>query len=451
MGLVYTPDQQAAIDRLVSFCLSEKKGGRILLKGHAGTGKSTIIQEVIRQVGRSKVICLTAPTNKATKVLNDMAYKYSVPVADVRTIYSLLGLVLKPDGSVKTVQHTGGSDMESSADVVVVDEASMLNSNVYRYILSSVDMYGYKLIFIGDRLQLPPVGEEDSPVFLDDGIEVIELTSTVRQAEGSPIIELANVLRQAIIADDKNSVIKWINDHPRIKTQDSGSLHLLKKKQFKEWMKAGYVSEKYAEDNDFIRGVAWRNVTVDSMNEFARVALYGDPPPHPFALHENVLSADIVKEWHLRASLKEDGEIMMKVDDEGSVISVTELERHPMLPKAFSEISVHEISLATAKGMVKAYMPRGEGKKIYNKTLNRLQKEAKAERHLWANFWGYKESFNDIRPAHALTSHRSQGSTYKNVFVDVGDIFRNRDTVESLKSLYVSATRASENLFLTGV
>ena len=138
----------------------------------------------------------------------------------------------------------------------------------------------------------------------------------------------------------------------------------------------------------------------------------------------------------------------MKVDDEGYVLRTRELSTHPMLPKQYNEIPVYEISVSTSTGIVNAYMPTKEGARIVRKTEDELASKAKKERMYWPHFWGFKESFADLRPSHALTSHRSQGSTYTNVFVDANDILCNRNSVEALKSLYVSVTRAAKSVVI---
>jgi len=64
----------------------------------------------------------------------------------------------------------------------------------------------------------------------------------------------------------------------------------------------------------------------------------------------------------------------------------------------------------------------------------------------WKRYWGLKDAFCDLRPSYAITSHKAQGSTYKRVFVDLGDIFSNAQANEALRSAYVAISRASDTV-----
>ena len=78
-----------------------------------------------------------------------------------------------------------------------------------------------------------------------------------------------------------------------------------------------------------------------------------------------------------------------------------------------------------------------------------MSKQAKQKKISWGGFWALKNEFmHDVRPCHAITAHRSQGSTYRSVFVDVEDILSNYNTTEALRCLYVACTRASDILVL---
>jgi exodeoxyribonuclease-5 len=85
----------------------------------------------------------------------------------------------------------------------------------------------------------------------------------------------------------------------------------------------------------------------------------------------------------------------------------------------------------------------------FNNRLNELSSRAKAgERHLWRQFWKLKETFHAIRPSYAITSHRSQGSSYQIVFVDRMDIMLNKTRREAFRSLYVACTRARKEVHI---
>jgi hypothetical protein len=80
--------------------------------------------------------------------------------------------------------------------------------------------------------------------------------------------------------------------------------------------------------------------------------------------------------------------------------------------------------------------------------LARMLKEL-TEKKNWYKFWRLKEAIHDVTHAYALTSHRSQGSTFANVFVDAKDISYNKNIAERVKCLYVACSRASGQLIVT--
>ena len=67
---------------------------------------------------------------------------------------------------------------------------------------------------------------------------------------------------------------------------------------------------------------------------------------------------------------------------------------------------------------------------------------------MWANYHDFKDAFADVQPPHAMTAHKSQGSTYGTVFVDLVDIKRNHKRKEMWQLLHVACSRASENVVI---
>ena len=94
-------------------------------------------------------------------------------------------------------------------------------------------------------------------------------------------------------------------------------------------------------------------------------------------------------------------------------------------------------------------MVHADSRRAYDARLNQLAEQARKKALPWSSFWGYKHTyFHDICPCHAITAHRSQGSTYESTFVDVEDIMANYNRAEALRCLYVAATRAQRVLVM---
>ena len=177
----YTMDQKSALRGVTEF-LTDKTRREFVLTGYAGTGKTTLIENIasfIRKQGRECL--LAAPTNRAVKVLGD-----KVPADfDRRTLHATL--YGAPDEKGKWIPRV---DFESN-QVLVADEASMISSQVYQDLIAKIKAAGAKVIFIGDSYQLRPVGE-DSKILTHSQVSMKQV---MRQSAESNILTLATLIR----------------------------------------------------------------------------------------------------------------------------------------------------------------------------------------------------------------------------------------------------------------
>src|ERR1700676_302020 len=168
----FIPDQLQAIEDLLTFISSPLlTDWYFCFRGYAGTGKTSCMREVARRVGASNArFAYTAPTNKAAKVLREI-------VGQASTIYSLLGLRVDKNGETKQIAHGKPVDL-SDLDVIVVDEASMVNAHLFDLLSDIADKFNLKVVFMGDPAQLPPVKESESLAL--QGETGIQLTKVMR-------------------------------------------------------------------------------------------------------------------------------------------------------------------------------------------------------------------------------------------------------------------------------
>ena len=203
-----TKEQANAISLLSEFLLSRKGDSLFLLKGYAGTGKTSLLAALVRTMQQlQQRVMLLAPTGRAAKVLSSFA---GAPAYTIhRKIYRQKSLV-----DMDNFQN----DVNLHKDTLfIVDEASMIGGegdgstifgtgrlldDLMHYVYSCE---GCRLLLVGDTAQLPPVGEEESPALnrlaLEGyGVEVTEycLTEVVRQLEESGILWNATMLRRLI-------------------------------------------------------------------------------------------------------------------------------------------------------------------------------------------------------------------------------------------------------------
>ncbi len=233
--VVLTEEQQIAIDNIAKWledpCKQEYKLG-----GYAGTGKTTVIKSVIKKLDEID-IAVSALTGKAVNVLQRKS-------VHAQTLHSL---IYDCEMQNKKLVFVKKRKPDVKRDLIIVDEASMLSTELYNDLKS----FGIKLLFVGDPGQLEPVGDNPNLMLFPDYI----LSKIHRQAEKSPIIYWANEIRQGrgmnYVGDGTDLVIRDKN----IKTSDFFAVDQLicAKNKTREHMNSMVRRAKYLEPNTLVQ------------------------------------------------------------------------------------------------------------------------------------------------------------------------------------------------------
>ena len=167
-GATLTGDQQRAETAFNAWLAEAPAGVPFVLSGYAGAGKTFLSMRLLAAAEASG-LCWTvaAPTHKAVGVLRShLAAAALQPTWYPATIHRLLRLKLKRQGDRERCEETGqtAAALEHLA-LVLIDEASMVDSSLLEICLRCAHPFGTRLVFVGDPAQLPPVGEASSPVF----------------------------------------------------------------------------------------------------------------------------------------------------------------------------------------------------------------------------------------------------------------------------------------------
>lgn len=212
LGFPPTPDQAKAANALSRFVHSLNSQVGMILKGYAGTGKTSLIGALVKTLDQNKMkSALLAPTGRAAKVLAGHSGK------DAMTIHKKIYFQGREKGKIV---YRLGKNLHKNT-LFIVDEASMIASenglefSESRDLLDDLFRFTYngfncKLLFIGDTAQLPPVGSAFSPAldktFLEGAYGItfgsIQLKTVVRQSEDSGILYNATKLRVQMLQDD---------------------------------------------------------------------------------------------------------------------------------------------------------------------------------------------------------------------------------------------------------
>lgn len=406
-----SPDQQKGSDKFMDYLLDDTKS-EISISGPGGTGKSFLTKYLINAASKQikfldfltgdnpfeLSIPLTATTNKAASVLGDLAD------SPATTIHSLLGLKVQNDFRTgKVLLKKTRNSIPIFNSIIFIDEASMVNTQLLKIIREQT--VKCKLVFIGDSYQLAPVGENTCPVF-EEVQSKIKLSTIQRQVADSPIIQLASKYREALDKD--------IFPMPE---SNGKAIQVVSGPEFKEMIDHNFLHEPTIES----KTIAWTNDRVHQYNDYIRSL-------HTSNLAYNVEESIVTN----KPILNPDGTFAAATEKVLIITNITEGNQHG--------IDGYNITLDYE---INTFQPKNQYD--VKNLLNRL-----ANNKDWQEYFKIKEFFADLRPIHACTVHKSQGSSYDTVFIDVADIGRNRSHSEVARMMYVATSRARTSVVMTG-
>lgn len=423
-------EQPAALAKILNWYLDPDAPLEMVLDGPAGTGKTWTARELTGFVKGEMVF--TAPTNKAANQLRD-SVKSEAYTPSCCTIYSLLGLTMAANGEVKELAVPETPIDLSTLRLCIVDEAYMLNKQVRGLLVDSARFYNYKILYMGDKYQLPPVGEHASSVTELPDTQRAVLTKVLRH--DNAILELAQDLREKVFLPfPQVNIVTNLNEAgegvKRVSTEEAYTV-------VREAVRSGLLDEPYG-----MRILAWRNVTVQDWNR--RIRAWKHALNYPNGIPAWLPEDRII---FRKPAMDLDDNRIATTDEEG-VIHRVEVDVHPHYP----QVTCYRITLQLldAKSPIVAWVPTERGAADVARIkdeLSRAARSARDKRLAWKEFWHFVESFHEIAHSYSLTIHRAQGSTYEQVLVIGSDILMNRSMPERMQCLYTGCTRPKKILY----
>lgn len=406
-------DQSKATDDFMDFLLDSQQK-YFVIQGAAGSGKSYLMQYLLdtyesrykaynlllnKQHRKQYFITLAASTNKAARVMQN----FVGDAHEVRTLHSVLGLrVVNNTKTGKTELHPKDSDTITNT-LMFVDEASFIDEELFSY-LDGKTLANCKIVLIGDAYQLAPVGSEFS-VMETLGCNKTTLSTILRNS--GDIAKTSAQLRETV----QKGQFKPIKYNTTSLIHANGD-------DFKKLINDCFLAPGWKPSDAKI--LAWTNSRVQEYNRYIRMLLQ---LPEKFQVGETVVtnSAILAKDHVFQI----DTEVRItrflgdtiKLDVPGRMIEIDNVYSS-FLPDDFKQVKI---------------------------LLRQLAKEKN-----WKDYFMVKEKWFDLRSVYASSVHKSQGSTYKRVFVDLGDIGRNWERLEVARLMYVAISRASEQVICNG-
>jgi hypothetical protein len=466
--ITFNAEQADALDKMRKW-LKEGDDQFFVLTGYAGTGKTTIVRKIIEENKKSGKMMIggATPTHRAKRVLTVLTGNQA------KTLHSILGLGLNTD-----LEKFSLTDLKfdpknpptmGDYDLIIIDESSMINKNLFEYTLKFAEKTGTKLIFMGDPGQIPPVGEVASKVFTDERIvNRANLIKVERLTDGNPLNKVFDLIRSNLkSAKDLFAHKTQLND------RKEGILFTNNKKNFIQKAIDIFTSEEFSADPNTVKMIAWTNERVSEYNQAIREKLIGT-------------NVDIVEENDILMGYetieKNKNEILIENSADYKVVKKSPKTTNQFGISGFNVIVVDTNDLQeynTKTGWEKISLTKeffivdhtdNQNFKKYSNTAINLLNTAKAQRIgsreraiAFAKYYGFKKSNLSFKAVnytnnegrsdiamnkhldygYAITAHKSQGGTYKHVFVDEDNIDKNQNTQERNQIKYVALSRAS--------
>ena len=445
-----TFEQEKVVKILADFLFCRKTDSLFLLKGYAGTGKTSLIGALVKTLDQLEQKCiLMAPTGRAAKVFSHYAG---------HPAYTIHKKIYRQKSFSNEIDNFSMNDNLYQHTLFIVDEASMIANeglsgsmfgtgrlldDLIQYVYSG---QGCRLMLIGDTAQLPPVGEEESPALSADvlkgyGLEVYEglLTEVVRQLQDSGILWNATELRRYIAEEDFFTL-------PPIKVEGFPDIKVIPGNELIEAISDSYdrvgmdetivVCRSNKRANIYNKGI--RNTILYREEELETGDLLMVAKNNYFWTEgckeiDFIANGDIAVVRRVRREREMYGfrfaDVLLRFPDyndmelEVKLLLDTLHTETPALPKEMNDKLFYSVMEDYADISVK----------------RERMKKMKADPHYNAL---------QVKYAYAVTCHKAQGGQWKRVFLDQGYMTEDMLSPDYFRWLYTAFTRATETLYL---
>jgi exodeoxyribonuclease-5 len=450
LGHTPTPGQDKLMERLAGYILDKNENKVFIVKGFAGTGKTTLISALVKTLEEMKMkTLLLAPTGRAAKVFSSYAGKPAFTIH--RKIYRQKS---SGDGFGEFVLNIN----LFSNSIILVDEASMISDTrteetpfgsgrLLADLLSFVKSgNNCRLILIGDTAQLPPVGTILSPALDKNELALYMsvageamLTDIVRQNRDSGILENATIVR--------NHITKGILTIPHFRRHSFTDIQFIGGQELVDLMEKAYG--KYGIEDVMV--LCRSNKQANQYNAGIRKQIM---------FHEEELATGdllmVVRNNYFWLA----GQPELEFIANGDIVRVIKIRKYTeRYGFRFTLALLHMIDynvdfeawiMLDTLIVESAALGREDNDRLYQSVLidyNHLESRNK-------QFKAVKEDlfYNalQVKYAYAVTCHKAQGGQWKAVFIDQGYITAERINLEYLRWLYTAITRATEELYFVG-
>lgn len=450
-GFEPTSEQQLALEKIVDFLFMKQETTLFLLKGYAGTGKSSLLGALVKTMTQFKQkTVLLAPTGRAAKVFSNYA---NHPASTIhKKIY-------RQQRFAEDYGHFGLMDNLHKDTLFIIDEASMISNDGFEtifgtgHLLDDLIHYVYagencRLLLIGDSAQLPPVMQEDSPalqrsVLEGYGLNIIEamLFQIVRQAESSGILYNATSIRNALVNDETKA-------YPKLTLDGFDDIKKITGEELIDEISSAYNRD--GEDSTMIISRSNKRTNIYNQGVRNRI-LYRE---------EEISSGDLlmVNRNNYYWTEKIEG---LNFLANGEIIEIVRVRgTQELYGFRFCDLLVRssdydvefeiKIILDTLYSDTAGLTRERSNELFYNVLEDYADIPTKAGKMQMMKKDPYYNAVQ-VKFAYCVTCHKAQGGEWENVFLDLGYIAEEHLGINFYRWLYTAFTRARNRLYLVNL
>ena len=444
-SIILNDDQETALAQMLKWYNSNNNFAT--LTGSAGSGKTTIVNNFLQNVRNWEAV-VTAPTHKAKKKIEESTGLKGM------TVQKLLGLRPNVDidnFNINRVQFDLLAEPEiNKYKLVIIDECSMLNKDLYQLIIQIATEKHVKILFVGDELQIPPVHESKSDS-ITKAKNLFKLNVIIRQKESNPIRTVLAMIREDII-NGTNNFRNFLKQNPKsINEYGEGYEVVSNRIEFMQHIVKDFQSSEFQYDKDHARHHAWTNLTVKSFNAAIRKILFNNDL-------SMLLKGDTLMAYN---SIINDTGINNIINSAEYVVQEVAkgISNHNMVGYI---VKVETIDSQINKSL---FILDPVSYPNFTKKHNELLETALNQKGMaWRRYYAFKEQHlliddikdsrgklvvkKDIDYAYSITVHKTQGSTYGTSFISGDDIDKNQNFTERKQLWYVALSRAKTKVII---
>jgi hypothetical protein len=453
--IILTDHQQQVFDNLIQDIHNavSSKGKFIgTLIGPAGTGKTVITSLLVDFFLKKymfKKLRMATPTHKSLKVVNNYLNNSikSNKNFSSSTLHSFLKLKMQTvEDKITFVEDLFNNEFKQPIKILLIDECSMVSNDLFSHIQKRIATDNIEVVlFIGDKVQLPPVDNDSSLSKVFTELKQYALTEVVRQAAENTILYKATDIRLCIESSNYsdndlaftpseniivyNDTREWINSYLNNPVREDSVL-------------TAFTNKSIIQYNSYVRNII--NNKIDTQlpmlidGEYIVLQEAYDAGNNKLIPNGEIVKVEFpILSYDSKLNLDYWSFLYNDSSEDDSVnIDIGKPEPEPIQIRVLDTASIGQFNnVLTA---------------LANLATKHKQNKNNAEaKKVWGQYWDLKKRFVDVKYPFAYTCHKLQGSTYTDVYINLKDIIASaKDTEFLYKLVYVALTRAKNKIHI---